>query len=707
MKKIRKKSMLLTAANVIFFLLMGLFWYSSDQIKTDRLEIRVNYGEDHANAEGGTSQLFYAKGGEAFSEEQSLLCNINEGGMYVQFALPKLDLEHTDFRLDPFMNEDDFSIRSFEVLYRERLLLTLPEGEFVKYIKSTENCEFSVTEDGGFFEADNGDARLYLDAELNQRILQEYKESIAPKKQKLIVWAVILFLWLEGGMLLFFRHREHAPAAMTKRHLFAVVVADILLILGAGTVYGAEYLMSHFGNVSIEELLFQARMPLEGANVSSFQELFYELGALALIITCAVAGIDMLARRMGQKSWCAGWMASLGLAAGIYGIVIAGAHFDFVSYWKFTHEKTTLYEENYVDARDVAIKFPEKKRNLIYIYLESMEMTYASKDVGGAMDENYIPELTALAMENIDFSAEGCLNGAHSLSGTTFTTAAIVADTSGTPINTSLMSNETVNAWSYGEKSILPGVWTLGDVLHEEGYRQMFLIGSNGVFGGRSPYMKAHGDYQIKDYNSALAEGRIPEDYYVWWGYEDEKLIAYAKEELQKLAEGNEPFNFTMLTADTHFTDGYLCPQCGDAYSEQYSNVIACSSKMITEFVSWILEQDFYENTTIVIAGDHPTMDSGYIERRNAQNYDRRVYVTIINAADGCKEKERERGYSTFDLYPTTLAALGAQIEGDQLGLGVNLFSEKETLYEKYGKEYLDGELLKSSQYYEKHFMRE
>ena len=100
-------------------------------------------------------------------------------------------------------------------------------------------------------------------------------------------------------------------------------------------------------------------------------------------------------------------------------------------------------------------------------------------------------------------------------------------------------------------------------------------------------------------------------------------------------------------------------------------------------------------------------MDSGYIERSNAQNFDRRVYVTIIHPADGCKEKERERDYSTFDLYPTTLAALGAEIEGDQLGLGVNLFSGKETLYEKYGKDYLDAELLKSSKYYEKHFMRE
>ena len=85
--------MILIVANAIFFLLIGLSWYSSGQIKTDQLEILVNYGEDHANAEGGTSQLFYAQSQELFSEERSVLCNINEGGMYVQFALPKLDLE--------------------------------------------------------------------------------------------------------------------------------------------------------------------------------------------------------------------------------------------------------------------------------------------------------------------------------------------------------------------------------------------------------------------------------------------------------------------------------------------------------------------------------------------------------------------------------------------------------------------------------------
>lgn len=69
-----------------------------------------------------------------------------------------------------------------------------------------------------------------------------------------------------------------------------------------------------------------------------------------------------------------------------------------------------------------------------------------------------------------------------------------------------------------------------------------------------------------------------------------------------------------MLTVDTHFTDGYLCDLCDDEYDDQYSNVMACSSKQVAEFVEWVQEQDFYENTTIVISGDHLTMDSDYLD---------------------------------------------------------------------------------------------
>jgi phosphoglycerol transferase len=48
------------------------------------------------------------------------------------------------------------------------------------------------------------------------------------------------------------------------------------------------------------------------------------------------------------------------------------------------------------------------------------------------------------------------------------------------------------------------------------------------------------------------------------------------------------------------------------------------------------------------------------------------------------------------------LAALGCEIEGDHLGLGVNLFSGEQTLSEQYGYDYLFQELRKQSATYNK-----
>lgn len=76
-----------------------------------------------------------------------------------------------------------------------------------------------------------------------------------------------------------------------------------------------------------------------------------------------------------------------------------------------------LIAENYVDPRNVKLNFPKKKRNLIYIFLESMENTYMSKLDGGAYDINYIPELTALAEENLNFSHTDQVGGAYEVEG--------------------------------------------------------------------------------------------------------------------------------------------------------------------------------------------------------------------------------------------------------------------------------------------------
>ena len=326
-----------------------------------------------------------------------------------------------------------------------------------------------------------------------------------------------------------------------------------------------------------------------------------------------------------------------------------------------------------------------------------METTYADTQSGGAFDRNVIPELTQIAQENEDFSGETAdLNGGYSMPGTTWTIGAMFAQTSGLPLSVSIDGNSMDT-----QTSFFAGAVTLGDILESQGYSQTLLIGSDAAFGGRELYFTEHGNYEMMDYKYAVQNGLIPEDYHVWWGYEDEKLFEFARQKVTELAAQPEPFNLTMLTVDTHFEDGYVCERCPQLYGDdQYSNVMRCSSRQVSAFVQWLQQQDFYENTTIILCGDHPTMDSDYCEDIDS-GYTRKTYTAYINAA-AQKETETRRDFTTFDQFPTTLAALGVQIEGNRLGLGTNLFSSEPTLTERFGRETEERELKKNSQLIEK-----
>ena len=329
--------------------------------------------------------------------------------------------------------------------------------------------------------------------------------------------------------------------------------------------------------------------------------------------------------------------------------------------------------------------------------MESMESSYADKAEGGTKDVNYIPNLTKLAKENVQFSdkADKKMGGPVCLEGTAYTAGGLVAQTSA--INLKVKNAGTIS------DTFLPNLTALGDYLDKEGYQQVFLCGSDGDFAGRDAYFKTHKNYKIEDYNAAIKEGDIPKDYKVYWGHEDKILYERAKKQLKKLSSENKPFNLTMLTVDTHFPRGYKCRLCKDKYNRQYANVIACADQQVYDFVEWIKKQDFYKNTTIVIAGDHTTMvdTSDPIWSNLNNNYKRTVYNTIINADCTYKENVTEnRDFSTMDMFPTTLAALGVQIDGNRLGLGTNLFSGQKTLPEKLGRGYINQELKKNDKEY-------
>ena len=488
------------------------------------------------------------------------------------------------------------------------------------------------------------------------------------------------------------------------------VTAAVLITVGNILFFFTVWLLRQYDHIYLDQVLFQLKAPAVGANRSLAGGAVVSVGFFGILLT----GIEIFLytvlggymnkwkeKSKGYAKYCLGnvcaFFRKTALPAALSTLLVACTLFvaklEVVDYISVSSTKSDFIIENYVDSAKVKMTFPEKKRNLVYIFLESMESTYADTEAGGNITDNFISELTSLAEENINFSPNEKIGGALSYSGTTWTAAAMVAQTSGMLIKVPIAGG------TYGgENAFLPGVNTIGEILANEGYNQTLLVGSDAEFGGRRSYFTEHGNYNIVDINSLKADGRLPEDYREWWGYEDKKLFEFAKQEAQKLYETGEPFNLTMLTADTHFPDGYVCEDCEQKYDNQYANVLSCSSRMVNEFIEWLKLQPFYENTTVVICGDHLTMDPEFLKDIN-QDYTRTVYNCFINSAVQ-PQKEKQRLFGTFDMFPTTLAAMGVKIEGERLGMGTNLFSATPTLTERYGHTVLDGELQKKSLFY-------
>ena len=55
--------------------------------------------------------------------------------------------------------------------------------------------------------------------------------------------------------------------------------------------------------------------------------------------------------------------------------------------------------------------------------------------------------------------------------------------------------------------------------------------------------------------NTAVEEGRIAKDYFVFWGYEDKKLFEFAKADITKLAKSGKPFNMELVTIEMCIRD--------------------------------------------------------------------------------------------------------------------------------------------------------
>lgn len=469
------------------------------------------------------------------------------------------------------------------------------------------------------------------------------------------------------------------------------VLAVILVFISTLVMFSVRWLLETWSELTVDEIIYHMVAPLQGTSTAMVQQYILHCTAPASVITILLIFILVAYRK--RKFY--GFALTFAFISSFFttGFTVANAwdELDIGTYIVSQLKESKFIDDNYRDPHNVKLEFPDKKRNLIYLFLESTEITFSDESSGGAFKQNLIPELTKIAMENEDFSGdEDILNGGYSMPGSTWTMGAMFAQTSGLPLKIAIDKNAMDS-----QSSFFPEIITLGDILEKQGYTQELLLGSVGYFGGRKLYFQSHGKYEIKDYSYWKKQHKFEPSYWVNWGFEDKKLYEYAKEELNRLSKEDKPFNITILTVDTHFPDGYVCEICPDTFDDQYSNVFKCASKQVDDFINWCRTQEWYDDTTIIISGDHPTMDRDFCNGVSS-DYQRTVYTAYINSAV-TPEINKRRDYTTFDDFPTTLAALGVKIEGNRLGLGTNLFSGEETLSEIYGRAYEKEELEKKS----------
>lgn len=475
-------------------------------------------------------------------------------------------------------------------------------------------------------------------------------------------------------------------------------VLDWLLIpisLVAATLIAAGFFLSNwivrwFGHVSANQLIFT----LSAGGGETTQEVTDNLTSyIAVPIVCLALILILIfiihvSVQIKDKTFSARKIRhiSLGVVAalGVASVAYAFTTLPLVDMYNLRFTKTELYDANYVQPTHANVHFPTK-RNVVHIYMESVENSYFDKAHGGYDENNYMPDLMALAQEGITFSDTDTFGGPYQTFGTEHSIAAMFAMQTGVPLTADYLN-----------------LTNLGDIYHDAGYNLEFMLGADVTWGDLNKYYEQHGPWKIFDHQFAVDNGYLPPDYHVWWGYEDDKLYEFAKQEITRLSQDNKPFYFLLENADTHFPDGYVSKNMVDKpFDKQYDNVIFYSQKEVVKFVNWLKEQPYWPNTTVIINGDHRSMDKTFFEGWDP-NYHRTIFNVILNSGieKPASSITHNREFATWDLFPTYLVASGAEIDGNRLGLGTNLFSGEPTLIEQTSPGFINQEINRDSDWF-------
>ena len=328
----------------------------------------------------------------------------------------------------------------------------------------------------------------------------------------------------------------------------------------------------------------------------------------------------------------------------------------------------TSYQPVVIKSADTSAK------NLLLIYLESMEATYAKPAFGDVYDD--LNTLSADAFR---------INGVTQIQDTGWTMAGLVASQCGIPLLSYglIMKNRMKNI-----ESFLPNADCLAVRLSEQGYQTRFYGGASLKFAGKGKFLTSHG------YQYAYGLDEIPQEKrgeVSHWGLYDDRLYELALEELSALAKSETPYLLSILTLGAHSPAGYPAQVCYDMFADAAdidSTLLSvkCTARLTTDFLKAARKQGYLDDTVVVVMSDH--LSHKNTQTRQLNQYDRENIFLIQSADMGVGEITRQA--SMMDIYPTILDSLGLLSASENAALGVSLFSDEPTLLETHGENALN-----------------
>ncbi len=367
--------------------------------------------------------------------------------------------------------------------------------------------------------------------------------------------------------------------------------------------------------------------------------------------------------------------------------------------------ESTFVAENFAWLDTESKLHQSQKRNLIVLVLESMEQGYGNAEVYG---ENLIPELLELQKQGLSFS------GYERTAGSFFTMDGLAAQLLGVPL---VRLGFDIHNMNNRFDVLLRRPPSLFNLLQNLGYNTAWFSGVTEKFTQKGEFFRIHGfSHRFAKEHWLRSGWPLNTENRGTWDFNDEFLFARLVDWLTAVDQ-SEPFAVLFETVDTHAPQGFTKPQnvkFGDA-----RDTFRVTSRQVGDFIGWARQQPWWNDTTIVIIGDHPWQDSPVDFTRNftQKSAERQIFNVFLNTAHNIGAGERRQvpgGFSAVDVAPTILDAMGIRYEAkmhaggdavhDRLGLGISLFSGRYTLVGVYGRDHFWQELNKRNDFYDELF---